>query len=181
MLKPINNISNRVADGRRFASRSIVITSLSALSCIVYRRKITPALDGQTRDETLFEGGFSLTDIEQHAVEYQEQGYAMLLLDKFTGGSIHSGGDDINSGEGIFYAQIEPFFYENYGKKSEMLRNIPDWKPKKGDVLAMVVTEDLVKWVEVVGVKGQSAHAHHGETYVLNIRDKLNHLEPFME
>lgn len=181
MLKPINSVANRVADGRRFASRSVVITNLSAIECLVFRREVLPAVEGESREETIWEGGMQLSEHEEHATEYKEQGYAMMLLDKFTGGSIHSDGADINAGEAMFYAQIEPFHYADYESKAQMLRNTPDWKPKKGDILAMVVSEDLIKWVEVIGVSGQSLHAQHGERYVLNIRDNLMHLEPFIK
>ena len=180
MLKPINRISNQVAEGRRFASRSIVLTNLSGIECRVFRREVVPAEDSESRDETIWEGGMVLSDEEAHATEYKEQGYAVMLLDKFTGGSIHSDGDDINSGEAMFYAQIEPFHYEDYGSKAQMLRNTPDWKPKKGDIFAMIINAELIKWAEVVGISGQSLHAHHGERYVLNIRDSLMHLEPFI-
>lgn len=180
MLKPINSVANRVAEGRRFASRSVVITNLSSIECLVFRRSVVPAVEGESREDTIWEGGMMLSEQEEHATEYQEQGYAMLLLDKFSGGSIHSSGDDINSGEAMFYAQIEPFHYADYESKANMLRNTPDWKPEKGDILAMVVNADLIKWVEVVGVTGQSLHAQHGERYVLNIRDNLMHLEPFI-
>ena len=180
MLKPINSVANRVAEGRRFASRSIVITNLSAIECLAFRREILPAEDNKSREETIWEGGILLSEHEEHATEYKEQGYAMLLLDKFSGGSIHSDGDDINSGETMFYAQIEPFHYADYESKAQMLRNTPDWKPKKGDIFAMIVSKGLIKWVEVIAVKGQSLHAQHGESYVLNIRDSLMHLEPFI-
>lgn len=181
MLKPINPISNRVADGRRHASRSIVITNLSALSSFVYRRKVIEAVEGESRETTLHNGGISLSDFEEHAIEYVDQGFAIVLMDHFTGGSIHSDGEDINSGEAVFYAQIEPIYFDDYGKRIDMLKNVPDWKPKKGDVFALVVAEDLIKWVEVVGVSGQSMHAHHGERYILNIRDRLAHLDPFIQ
>lgn len=180
MLKPINPIANRVAEGRRFASRSIVLTNLSRIECVVFRREVIPAEENQAREDTIWEGGLVLSDADEHATEYKKQGYAMLLMDKFSGGSIHSDGDDINSGEAIFYAQIEPFHYEDYESNSQMLRNTPEWKPKKGDIFAMVIAEGLIKWIEVMGVSGQSLHAQHGERYVLNIRDSLMHLEPFI-
>lgn len=179
MLKPINNVANRVVDGRRYASRSIVISKLSAIACFVFRRQTIPAVEGEAREETIWEGGQVLSDHEEHATEYVEQGYAMMVFDSFSGGSIHSDGDDINMGEALVYAQIEPFFFENYPNKSEMLRNVPDWKPKKGDVFGLVISENLIKWLECVGVTGQSVHASHGERYALNVRDSLMHLDPF--
>ena len=179
MLKPVNPVANRVAEGRRVASRSIVLTSQSAVSSYVFRRGVVPAVAGESREDTVWEGGMVLSDHEEHATEYTEQGYAMVLFDKFSGGSMHSDGDDINSGESILYAQIEPFNLDDYGSHRKMLVNTPDWKPQKGDVFALVIEEDLIKWVECVGVTGQSLHAQHGETYVLNIRDSLMHLDPF--
>lgn len=181
MLKPINNVANRVTDGRRYASRSIVISKLSAIACFVFRRQVVQAVDGETREETMWEGGQVLSDHEEHATEYVEQGYAMMVFDSFTGGSIHSDGDDINIGEAIVYAQIEPFFFENYPIKSDMLRHVPNWKPKKGDVFGLVISENLIKWLECVGVTGQSVHASHGERYALNVRDSLMHLDPFKD
>ncbi|OTG87893.1 hypothetical protein [Acinetobacter sp. ANC 3813] len=179
MLKPINSAAERIAAGRRHASRSIVITSLSAVSCFAFRREIIPAEDGKTRAETVWKGGMVLSEQDEHATEYVELGYAMMLFNKLLGGSIRSGGDDMNIGEAMLYAQIEPFHFEHYGSAANMLRNIPEWKPEKGDIFAMVISEDIVKWVECVGITGQSMHASHGETYVLNVRDSLMHLEPF--
>lgn len=181
MLKPVNEIANRVADGRRFASRGNVLGNMSVITSYVFRRNVVPAVPGETREETIWEGGVMLSDHEEHATEYTGQGYAMVLFDKYSGGSIHSDGDDINSGEAILYAQIEPFNFDDYGSHRDMLVNRPDWKPKKGDVFALVVADDLIKWVECAGVSGQSIHAQHGETYILNPRDSLMHLEPFTD
>ncbi len=181
MLSPINPIANRVAEGRRFASRSIVLTNLSSISCFAFRRKVIPAVEGETRAESIYPGGFVLSSSEEHATEYEDLGYAMLLLNKFSGGSMHNDGDDINFGEAVFYAQIEPVNKADYGKRTEMLKNIPDWQPKKGDVLAMVISEDIIKWVEVTGVTGQTLNSQHGVEYVLNVRDKLMHLDPFKQ
>lgn len=179
MLKPISSAAERVAAGRRFASRSIVITSISAVSCFAFRREVIPAEDGKTRGESIWPGGMMLSEQEEHATEYKELGYAMILFNKLLGGSIRSDADDINIGEVILYAQIEPFYYENYGAAADMLRNVPDWRPEKGDIFAMVISNDIIKWVECVGITGQSMHAQHGETYVLNVRDSLMHLDPF--
>lgn len=181
MLKPINSVANRIADGRRFASRSVVVSGLSSIACFVFRRQVIPAEVGETREETIWEGGQILSEHEQHATEYVEQGHAMMLFDHFTGGSIHSDGDDINSGEALIYAQIEPFNLDDYPVKAKMLRDVPDWKPTKGDVFGLVISEDLIKWLECVGVSGQSAHTQYGERYVLNIRDSLMHLDLFKD
>lgn len=179
MLKPINSAAQRIADGRRYAARSIVMTNFSSVACYFYRRQIVSVENNIERDESIFPDGYVLSGSEHHATEYEYQGVAMALMDRFVGGSMHYAGDDVNSGENVMYAQIEPFHEENYGKASDMMRNKPDWSPKKGDVMAMVIDEDLIKWAEVVGVTGQNLQSNHGEKYVLNIRDKLMHLDPF--
>ncbi|WP_151812433.1 hypothetical protein [Acinetobacter bereziniae] len=179
MLKPINNVASRIADGRRFASRSIVMTKFSSIECFVFRRTVIPAESGETREETIWEGGQILSDSDEHATEYIEQGYAMLLFDHFTGGSLHSDANDINIGEAMLYAQIEPFYLDNYPNKSEMVKHVPEWVPKKGDVFGLVIREDLIKWLECIGVTGQSIHSDYGDRYILSVRDSLMHLEPF--
>jgi hypothetical protein len=181
MLKPINNVANRIADGRRYASRSVVMTKFSSIECFVFRREIIPAEVGESREETIWEGGQILSESDEHATEYVEQGHAMILFDHFSGGSLHSDADDINSGEAILYAQIEPFHLDNYPNKGEMVKHVPDWVPKKGDVFGLVIRADLIKWLECIGVTGQSIHADHGERYILNVRDSLMHLEPFKD
>ena len=67
MLKPVNPVANRVAEGRRVASRSIVLTSQSAVSSYVFRRSVVPAVAGESREETVWEGGMVLSDHEEHA------------------------------------------------------------------------------------------------------------------
>lgn len=180
MLKPVRKEATRVADGRRFAARSIVITNLSSIECYVYRRNIVPINANEARQETIYAGAVVLSSQEEHATEYEDLGYAKLLFDHFSGGSLHNDMDDINSGDPIFYAQIEPFDLAYIESQRDMIRNVPDWQPKKGDIFALLISEDTIKWLECVGSQGQSIHSDYGNKYVLNLRDPLDHLEPFI-
>ncbi|APV37724.1 hypothetical protein [Acinetobacter soli] len=179
MLRPIRQETNRVAAGRRLAARSIVITHLSALNSFVFRRQIDPIKDGETRAESVYPGAELLSTQEEHATSYKELGYAKVLLDSFIPGSVFNDYSDINVGEPAFNAQVEPFFIENSESGREMLRNIPDWRPRKGDIFALIIDESTIKWIECVGSIGQSLTEDHGEKYVFNTRDSLSHLEPF--
>ncbi len=179
MLKPIRKESNRVVDGRRFAARSVVLSNLSAIECYAYRREVEPVNNIESRNETIYVGAMVLSSQEEHATKYVDLGYAKILFNRFTGGSIHNDADDINSGEAIFNAQIEPFDIEFYESPRQMIRNVPDWTPKKGDIFALIIDSDTIKWIECVGVQGHNIHSDYGSTYILNVRDSLGHLEPF--
>lgn len=181
MLKPIKKESNRVADGRRYAARSIVLTNLSAIECYAYRREVEPVTDTETRNESVYVGAMVLSSQEEHATKYVDLGYAKMLFDRFTAGSIHNDADDLNIGEAVFNAQIEPFDIEFYESPRMMIRNEPDWTPKKGDIFALIIDQDTVKWLECVGVQGHNLQSDYGATYVLNYRDNLDHLEPFID
>ena len=181
MLKPIRKESSRVVDGRRFAARSVVLSNLSAIECYAYRREVEPVNDVESRNETIYVGAMVLSSQEEHATKYVDLGYAKILFDRFTGGSIHNDADDINSGEAIFNAQIEPFDIEFYESPRQMIRHVPDWTPKKGDIFALIIDSDTIKWIECVGVQGHNIHSDYGSTYILNVRDSLEHLEPFID
>lgn len=161
------------------AARSIVITSLSAGDCHVFRRYVDPVNDQQTRNETVYPGAEVLGSHEEHATRYELQGFAKLLFDRFTGGSIWSNSVDLNIGEATISAQVEPFNIEDYGLIKQMQSNIPDWTPEKGDIFALMISDQSIKWLECIGVKGISLPISHGVKYMFNVRDPLEHLEPF--
>lgn len=180
MLEPIRTESNRVTDGRRVAARSVVITSLSAINCYVFSRKVIPVVDNEQRQETIYPGAEVLGSQEEHATEYQDKGYAKLLFDRFSGGSMYSDMSDITIGESTFYGQVEPFNIDDKDSLRNMIRNVPDWQPAKGDIFALVVGGEIIKWLECIGSAGQSFNSDHGAKFAFNVRDELAHLEPFI-
>lgn len=181
MLKPISNVATRIAEGRKRAARSMVLTHVSSVTCVAFRRGVKQVEADKSRDETMFPNGIVFSGDDQHAIDYDFQGYCMLLVDRFFGSTMTNMGDDVLSGDAMFMAQIEPFHIENYGDPNDMLNLNPDWQPKKGDIFAMIVGEKILKWVEVIGITGQTLHGNHGEKYALNIRDRLEHLEVFIQ
>ncbi|ELY6121689.1 TPA: hypothetical protein LUJ82_003220 [Acinetobacter baumannii] len=180
MLKPIRKEATRVADGRRMAARSIVITSLSAVDCHVFRRYVEPVNQQEDRYATVYPGAEVLSSQEEHATRYEEQGYAKILFEHFVGGSMWSDGSGINIGEATIRAQVEPFHIEDYESIRQMQRNVPDWTPQKGDIFGLIIDENTVKWLECLGSTGQTLQGNHGEVYSFNVRDSLEHLEPFI-
>ncbi|MDH2636790.1 hypothetical protein QDS01_17925 [Acinetobacter nosocomialis] len=180
MLKPIRKEATRVADGRRMAARSVVITSLSAVDCHVFRRYVEPVNQKEDRYATVYPGAEVLSSQEEHATRYEEQGYAKILFEHFVGGSMWSDGSGINIGEATIRAQVEPFHIEDYESIRQMQRNVPDWAPQKGDIFGLIIDENTVKWLECLGATGQTLQGNHGEVYSFNVRDSLEHLEPFI-
>ncbi|MBJ9425219.1 hypothetical protein [Acinetobacter seifertii] len=180
MLKPIRNEATRVADGRRMAARSVVMTSLSAVDCHVFRRYVEPVSQQEDRYATVYPGAEVLSSQEEHATRYEEQGYAKILFEHFVGGSMWSDSSGLNIGESTIRAQVEPFNIDDYESIRQMQRNVPDWKPQKGDIFGLIIDENTVKWLECLGSTGQSLQGNHGEVYAFNVRDSLEHLEPFI-
>ena len=180
MLKPIRSESSRIADGRRIGVRTTVLTSLSSISCYVFARKVIPVVDTEERKETIYPGAEVLSSQEEHATEYEDKGYAKLLFDHYSSGSMYSDMSDITIGDPTFYALVEPFDIADIDSTRQMIRNIPDWQPSKGDIFALVVNGSILKWLECLGGGGQSLHSDHGVKYAFNVRDELSHLEPFI-
>jgi hypothetical protein len=182
MLKPITPIAANVSFGRKRLTRQVVLTSLAGIACYAYRREVIPYEADRTRDESIFPDGIVLSSEDHHATRYTEAGYATVMFDHFTGGSMQNDFDDINAGEAMMQAQIEPFKLEHYESQDfdQLIDDAPEWTPKKGDLFALVVADGLIKWMECIGVSGQSLHAQHGTRYMLNVRDRLTHLEPFI-
>jgi hypothetical protein len=172
-----NPILNRVADGRRLASRSIVMTQISSIPCVVWRKKVNPITDGVEREDESWGGLGVLSESDEHAIEYEQLGLACLLLDRFTGGSVNSSRTLVDSGEESIIAQIEPYIDGLTGR--ELLVQLPEWVPKSGDMFGFLIGDDALIWLELVSIMGQSFMSDFGTKYLLNKRDNPISIEPF--
>lgn len=173
----INPIANRVADGRKRAARAAVLNSIASIPCMVFEKAIEPITDGIARKTESWGGLGVLSESDEHAVSYSEKGFAMVLLDRFMGGSISNSGINNEYGDDTALAQIEPFDADLQGLAR--LQQIPDWRIENGDILALLINENLFLWYEMVSPSGQTMMANFGEKYMLNKRDDLAYMEPF--
>lgn len=178
-MKPV---LHNIANGRRMAVRSVVMTALASFSCVTYRKEILPVTEGQARDENTW-GGLGVMQaaaLDDHAIDYQFLGNSRLLLvDRFSGGNVLNNDSMVDSESVSAMALIEP--YDLDLPLNEWAKAIPTWEIHKGDLVGMIMgdSSNHLIFMEVVEIMGSSAMADYGRKYVLNKRDDLNHLEPF--
>jgi len=180
VLGNINPIANRVAAGRKQLARKVVLNGLASIPAVVFYKTIDQ-VPGETADrEELVWGGLGvLTDEDEQAIDYKEKGFAIVMLDQFTGTALNKGLIGVDSADAAFFAQIEPFDPDI--ELGQQLQNSTGWYPESGDVLCLLISKDYVVWVENVGQQGQSIHADFGVKYLLNKRDDLAYLAAFQE
>lgn len=178
MLKPVNPIVNRVTEAKRRAARVKVLTDLSVIECVVFKKVIDQPNDTQERPD-LYGDVEMLGSSDEQAFSYDEKGFAKLLISKFAGGAISKDWSTTDGFEQSFYGQIEPIIL-NLGRREELLQ-IPDWNIDSNDVLAAIISPELIIYFEVVGIEGQSLIDDFGTKYRLNKRDDFNFIEPFVD
>lgn len=172
-----NPILNRVADGRRLATRSIVMTHIANITCVVWRKKVNPITAGVEREDESWGGLGVLSESDEHAIEYEQLGLACILLDRFPGGTVNSSATIVDSSEESIIAQIEPYIDGLTGR--EQLIQLPDWEPKSGDMFGFLISEEALIWLELVSIMGQTFMTDFGTKYLLNKRDNPISIEPF--
>lgn len=175
MKESINGIANLVLDGRRRMARIAVLTTVSAIPAIVFKKIL---IQGQDDPDSDAWGGLGvMSEEDEHAFDYKEKGFAMVLLDQFTGSALNKGLIAVDHGEPSFMAQIEPFnpeldLFKQYEDKT-------GWYPESGDAMCLLIRDDFALWVENVGQQGQTLVSDFGVKYLLNKRDDLSYLSAF--
>jgi len=120
----------------------------------------------------------NLSEMEEPDYEYLEHGYAYILVDKFTGANVLENHSMVDGADTAILAQVEPYDFDLTDELQQIMQ-IPSWQPKEGDLFALLINPNLVLWLELVGMSGQTFMADFGKKYVFNKRDDLSHLEPF--
>lgn len=173
-------IENRlVASGQRLTNRIITLRSQSVIPAFVFRRVVKPVTnsDNERKFDT-WAGLGVVSNSEDHAIDYEPLGHAMVLMLDMLGGASHDTGMFILPEEMSSMALIEPYDIELEG--DERLKNAPDWEPKKGDLFCLLLNEHK-EYHECTGVMGLSMMANHGKRYALAQRFDLNYLDAFRE
>ena len=173
--------TNLIANGRRRASRQIVLQSLQSIPAYAFRKVIKPVPNGvfaERTNETW--GGLGVaSNADEHAFDYEPLGFAMMTIEQFIGGAIHDNGMLIVPDEVTMAGQVEP--YDPLLKGAERVDKIPDWQPKKDDLFCMLLGKDDYLYMECVGKTGSSMMADFGAKYVFNQKFNLEFLPAFDE
>ncbi len=170
-----------VANGRRIASRSIVLQSLQSIPAYAFKRVIVPITDSffDNRTDETWAGLGVASNADEHAFDYEPLGFAMMTIEQFIGGAILDNDLAITTDEVMIAGQIEPFNPNLKGR--ERLMQMPDWKPKKGDLFCALLAKDDYLYFECVGRTGSSIMSDFGAKYVFNQKFNLDFLPIFDE
>ena len=170
---------HHVANGRRLATRKVVMNTLASIPCQVWRKDVhsADAVQPDPQATGLTWDAVKLSDMEEPNYDYLELGYAYILIDKFTASWVHENYSGVGEAELPIIAQAEPYDPDLEGL--ERIAQVPNWQPKQGDLYALLIDEKLIIWLELVDITGQTLMNDFGVKYIFNRRDDLTHLEPF--
>ncbi len=175
----MNPILNQLADGRRMAARSIVLNTLSSIPAVVYRRHT--AIDDKSHAAPVTDGygwdDVAISEMDETDYDYQYQGHAMVLFDRWTGGGLLKNDTGVLGADTASMAQIEP--YDEMLQGREQLLQVPVWVPQTGDLFGLLLDPKLIVWLELVDSTGQTMMGDFGRHYVLNRRDDFSYKQPF--
>lgn len=174
----ISPVVNQVASGRRLVARQLVMNGLGTIPCQVWRKRVVPNDPATLTATGLSWDSISLSEQDEPDYEYDELGYAYMLLDRFTGAAMHDNNSMVNGADTMIMAQIEPYDDAVTDKRQQIIQ-LPEWLPKIGDLFALLIQPELILWLELVDITGQSMVADFGKKYILNKRDDLFEKEPF--
>lgn len=167
-----------VANGRRLATRRIVMKTTSTLYALCWRKEIVYSNQQNTQEpeDPLSYEAMMLSQQDEPHYRYNYFIPACVLFDKYNGGYLHDNDSMNNPHDITITAQIE--LYDDNLDESQRIKNIPDEQLKIGDLIAVQLPshpsqEPISLWFEVVGITGQSLIGDFGKKFVLNRRDDL--------
>ena len=168
-----------ITDGQRLANRIITLRSQSVIPAFVFRRVVRKVKEeSSNRNFDAWSGLGTVSSSNEHAIDYEPLGHAMILMLDNLGGAAHNGGMFIMPEELSSIALIEPYDITLEG--DDRLKMQPQWVPKKGDLFCLLLN-DHKEYHECTGVIGLSMLANHGKKYALAQRFDLNYLDAFKE
>lgn len=168
-----------VTDGQRLANRIITLRSQSVIPTFAFRRVVLKVEDSlNDRDTDTWAGLGTVSNSDEHAIDYEPLGHAMVLMLDSLGGAFHDTGMFVMPEEMSSIVLIEP--YDILLQGDERLKNAPDWKPSKGDLFCFMLNGHK-EYHEVTGIMAQSMLASSGSRYALAQRFDLDYLDAFNE
>lgn len=168
-----------VAAGTRLSNRIITLRSQSVIPAFAFRRVVLSTPNSiKERDLDTWSGLGSITDTDEHAIDYEPLGHAMVLVLDSLGGAMHNSGMMILPDEMSSMALIEP--YDILLEGDERLKLKPDWEPQKGDLLCFLLNEHK-EYHEVTGIMGTSMLAAGTNRYTLAQKFDLDYLDAFKD
>lgn len=168
-----------VAKGQRLINRIVTLRSQSVIPAYAFRRTVAPvkATDAN-RAKGSWAGLGTMIDSEEHAIDYEPLGHAMVLIVDSIAGALHDGGSFVLPEELNAVALVEP--YDILLEGDERLKMQPDWTLQKTDLLCLLLNGHK-EFHEVTGISGQSMLAAQGVRYSITQRFDLGYIDALKE
>lgn len=171
--------NTQVTDGQRLANRIVTLRSQGVIPTFVFRRMVLPAPDStDDRNTVSWSGLGSVSNSDEHAIDYEPLGHAMVLMLDSLGGAFHDGGMMVMPEEMQSIVLLEP--YDILLQGDDRLKMMPDWSPKKGDLVCFLLNGHK-EYHEITGIMALSMLASSGKRYALAQRFDLDYLDAFDE
>lgn len=169
-----------ITNGQRLNNRIITLRSQSVIPTFAFRRTVLKINENDENDRhrTTWSGLGSVSDSDEHAIDYAPLGHAMVLILDSLGGAFQDGGMLVIPDGFSSMALIEP--YDIDLTDDDRLKIQPDWSPKIGDLFCFLLNGHK-EYHECTGITGQSMMAGHGAKYALAQRFDLGYLDAFKE
>lgn len=162
----LGNGAAQVANGRRLAARQLVMGTMGAIPCYVVRKQVEPNDPATPTQNGLSWSALAVSDQDDPNYGYEPLGHAYLLMDRFNSGVMLKNDSMADNDGHITTAQIEPVNMDLLDKRQQVMQ-IPDWTPQEGDVFALIISEDLIFWLQIIGITGQTFVGDAGRKYEL--------------
>ena len=174
-----SDTNHAIASGRRLAVRARVMTAQAGFDCVIWAKHVE-AIAGNTGEGSTWGGLKPANDQDEHAFDYRPKGRArMLLTGPMPEGNMLENDSMFDPGSGQAQAFIEPYLPDRF-PEHEWAMNLPVWEMQIGDLVQMMLGAGAYVFMEVVERQGHMLVGDAGVTYVLNKRDELDSMRPFM-
>lgn len=169
--------NTQVALGQRLSNRIITLRSQAVIPAFAFRRVVLPVgASANPRERDTWSGLGAVSDTDEHAIDYEPLGHAMVLILDSLGGAMHDAGMVILPEELTSLALIEPYDINLQG--DDRLKLKPNWEPQKDDLFCLLLNGHK-EYHELTGIMGTSMLASGTNRYALAQRFNLDYLDAF--
>ena len=170
----------QVAKGLHLSRRIVTMRHPKNIPAVVFRRQVLPVPNGNSdRHRDSWSGLGSVADSDEHAIDYQQLGHAMVIITDNLGGSLHDNGTLIVPEQFSAIAYIEPYDIE-IKDNDERLKTMPNWTLTKTDLVCLLLNGHK-DFYEITGTMAIGRLPQDGARYLLAQRFDLDFLNTLDE
>lgn len=170
----------QVAKGLRLSRRIVTMRNPKNIPAVVFRRQVLSAPNGNNNRHIDSWGGLgSIADSDEHAIDYETLGHAMVIIADSVGGTLHDNGTLIVPEQFSAIAHIEPYDIK-IEDNEERLKIMPNWTLRKTDLVCLLLN-GYKDFYEITGTMAMGRLPQAGVRYLLAQRFDLDYLNALDE